>query len=278
MKFQLYITTVLLSGAAYVLGLFATRELVSTAPGVTTVSSGQEGAVLFLFLVLFASATGFLLFLLHVYRGTRLYQMLFSLVAFLGLLRLFETVFPLEFSAIVAAIFLLGFFLVPTVWTHDVIVILASAGIGAVFALSFTESTSALLLVFLSLYDGIAVFVTKHMITLAHAMIRSKATFALFIPERVKGFTASIAQVRPGAGFMILGGGDIVLPMIYLSVIAREHMGVAIVGMCGALAGQFLNHLFLVQLRRPIPALPMIALGAVAGVAAGRAFLSLYYL
>lgn len=273
MKIRLYLTTALLSAVAYTLGLFAARELSITAFSPPAVSAGQEGAVLFLFLALFASATGFLLLLFRVYRGTGLYRLLFSLVVFLGLLKLFETVFPLEFSVIVAALFLLGFFLVPTVWTHDVIVILASAGIGAMFALSFTESTSVALLAVLSIYDVLAVFVTKHMITLAHAMIRSQATFALFIPERIKEFAASIAQVRPGAGFMILGGGDIVLPMIYLSVVAREQSGVAIVGMCGALCGQFLNHLFLVQLRKPIPALPMIALGAIAGVAAGNILL-----
>lgn len=273
MKLQLSIITVLLSGIAYILGLFAAQEFTSAAPAVSTGAPGQEGAVLFLFLVLFASATVFLLFLFRVYRGTLLYRILFSLVVFLGLVKLFETVFPLEFSAMVAALFLLGFFLVPTVWTHDVIVILASAGIGAVFALNFTESTSVALLVFLSLYDVVAVFFTKHMITLAHAMIRSQATFALFIPEKIRGFMENVSAVRPGAGFMIFGGGDIVLPMIYLSVIAREHMGVAIVGMCGALLGQFLNHLFLVQLRRPIPALPLIALGAIGGVAAGKVLL-----
>ncbi|MEK7122907.1 MAG: presenilin family intramembrane aspartyl protease [Patescibacteria group bacterium] len=267
MKFQLYLTTALLSGAAYILALFATKELTS---GMFPVAPAYP---VFLFLVFFATTTALLLMLFRFYRGRWLYRALFSLVAFLGLLKLFETVFPFEFSILLAALFLAGFFFISTVWTHDVIVILASAGIGSVFSLSFTEDIAFVILLILSAYDVIAVFVTKHMMTLAHAMIRSQATFALFVPERIGGFAASIASVRPGAGFLILGGGDIVLPMIYLSSVARTSMDTALYGVAGALFGQFLNHLFLVQLRRPIPALPLITLGAIVGVVIGMELL-----
>ena len=275
MKLSLYLTTAVLSGAAYLLALFATSELKGLAGASPTMGVEGSTAVLLLFLLFFASATAFLMLLLRLYRGRFFYRLIFSVVVFLGLLKLFETVFPFEFSAVVAAIFLLGFFLIPTVWAHDVIVILASAGIGAVFALQFSEDVAIAALLFLSAYDIVAVVVTKHMITLAHEMIRSQATFALFIPERMRGFGESITAVRPGGGFMIIGGGDIVLPMIYLSTIARENMGAAFAGLCGALLGQFLNHVFLVQLRKPIPALPAIALGAIAGVVVGRGIFQL---
>ncbi|MBI4253160.1 hypothetical protein HY623_03230 [Candidatus Uhrbacteria bacterium] len=271
MKLQLYLTTALLSGAAYLLSLYATSErgeLDFSAPA-TVVGSGGVDELL-LFLLFFACATAFMIALFRIYRGTALYRVLFSLVAVLGLVKLFETVFPLEFSATVALVFLLGLFVVPTVWTHDIIVILASAGIGSMFALNFSEYTAIALLLILSLYDGIAVVVTKHMIALAHEMIRHQATFALFVPERLRGFAAAIGTIRPGAGFLVFGGGDLVLPMIYLSVIARESTTLAGYGVGGALVGQFLNHMFLTTLRKPIPALPLIALGAIAGVALGR--------
>lgn len=273
MKLQLYLTTALLSGAAYLLSLYATNELKGLALAAPVLMSAPSSAALPLFLLFFASATAFMVLFVRLYRGQFLYRVLFSLIVFLGLLKLFEAVFPFEFSALVAAVFLLGLFVVPTVWTHDIIVILSAAGIGSVFALSFSEYAAIALLLILALYDVIAVFVTKHMITLAHEMIRHKATFALFIPERVRGFIESVSAVRPGAGFLILGGGDIVLPIIYLSTVARESMAVAVAGVGGALVGQFLNHFFLVQLRKPIPALPLIAFGAMAGVLAGRAFL-----
>lgn len=281
MKLGLYFTTALLSGAAYLLSLYATAELgtrFSAAPSafteVTARTSLDGGAQsVLLFLVLFAAATVFLLLLFKMYQGRLLYRLIFSLVAFLGLLKLFETVFPPEFSALGAAIFLIGLFIIPTVWTHDVIIILASAGVGPVLALNFSEQAAVFLLLFFSLYDIIAVVFTQHMMTLAHAMIRHQATFALFVPERRKGFGANIAAVRPGAGFLIVGGGDLVLPMVYLSVIARDSMATAVVGACGALAGQFLNHLFLITARKPIPALPLISAGMLLGVAVGRTFI-----
>lgn len=270
MKFRLYLTTAALSGAAYLLSLYMTSELAGVV-GVSSPAMIDQGAKpLLLFLALFASATAFLLLLFRVYRGQFLYRLMFSLVVFLGLLKLFETVFPLEFSAIVAAVFLAGFFIIPTVWTHNAIVILASAGIGPVFALSFSESAAWILLLFLSTYDIIAVFVTKHMITLAHALVRSRATFALFVPERLRDFWAHVSVVRPGAGFLIFGGGDLVIPMLYLSTVARENMGAAVLGAYGCLVGIFCNHLFLVVYRRPVPALPLISLGALIGVAMGK--------
>lgn len=271
MKLQLYLTTVFLSGAAYLLSLYATSErgtLGISAPAVV-MGSGDIDELL-LFLLFFAVATAFMVVLFRVYRGTALYRVLFSLVAVLGLMKLFETVFPIEFSATVALVFLLGLFVVPTVWTHDIIVILASAGIGSMFALNFSEYTAIALLLILSLYDGIAVVITKHMIALAHEMIRHQATFALFVPERMRGFVATIGTIRPGAGFLIFGGGDLILPMIYFSVIARESIMLAGYGVGGALAGQLLNHMFLTTLHKPIPALPLIALGAIGGVALGR--------
>lgn len=273
MKFSLYLTTALLSGAAYLLSLYATGELKGLALAAPVVAPPSSDAALPLFLLFFAVATIFMVLMFRFYRGQFFYRLLFSLIVFLGLFKLFEIVFPLEFSALAAAIFLLGFFVVPTVWTHNLIMILASAGIGSVFALSFSEYAAVALLLFLSAYDVVAVFVTGHMITLAHQMIRSRATFALFIPERLGGFFDTISAVRPGAGFLILGGGDIVLPMIYLSAVARESMAGAGAGVCGALAGQFLNHLIVIQLRKPIPALPLIAFGAMAGVVAGRALI-----
>lgn len=271
MKPSLYLTTAFLSGAAYVLSLYATSERSMLGiSGPAMVAGGGDIDELLLFLLFFAVATAFMVVLFRIYRGTGLYRVLFSLVTVLGLMKLFETVFPIEFSVTVALVFLLGLFVVPTVWTHDVIVILASAGIGSMFALNFSEYTAIALLLILSLYDGIAVIITKHMVALAHEMIRHQATFALFIPERLRGFSAAIGTIRPGAGFLIFGGGDLVLPMIYLSVIARESTALAGYGVGGALAGQLLNHMFLTTLHKPIPALPLIALGAIGGVALGR--------
>lgn len=273
MKLGLYLTTAVLTGTAYLLSLYVTAELIETVRTPLLGEQSGGGSVAVLFLLLFLCVTIVMLVAFHTVKKQWLYRSLFSAAMFLGLFKLFEIVFPFEFSVAVAALFLFGLFAIPTVWTHNVIVLLAAAGIGPMFALSFTETAVLTILVILSFYDIIAVYVTKHMVTIAHEMIRHSATFALLIPERLHGFGASLSSVKPGSGFLIFGGGDLVLPMIYLSVIARESMNVASVGVLGALVGILGNHLAIVMMKKPIPALPLIALGAISGTMVGQTML-----
>ncbi len=271
MKSKLFFFTALVFLCTYLLGIFATAQMTSVAP--VLVRTAQEANwSLVLFLLLFFSATVFFLLLFYITKKGGVYRVVFTLLVVLGLIKLFELVFPFGFSSVLALIFLVGFFLVPAVWTHDLIVILVSAGLAPVLSSQFSEHTATLLLIILSVYDIIAVFVTRHMMTLAHEMIRHQASFALFIPERIRDFGANIASVVPGAGFLIVGGGDVVLPLIALSTVARTSMTVALYGMAGTLVGLFINHLFLTLSRRPLPALPLLTIGTLAGIQIGYFF------
>ncbi|MDP2630159.1 MAG: presenilin family intramembrane aspartyl protease [Candidatus Uhrbacteria bacterium] len=271
MKPKLFFFTALVFACTYLLGIFATAQMAFVAP--VLVRTAQEANLsLVLFLFLFFSATAFFLLLFYVTKRGSVYRVVFALLIALGLIKLFELVFPLGFSSVLAIIFLIGFFLVPAVWTHDLIVVLVSAGIAPVLSGQFSEHTAVLLLIILSVYDVIAVFVTRHMMTLAHEMIRHQASFALFIPERVRDFGANIASVVPGSGFLIVGGGDIILPLIALSTVARTSMTAALYGMVGTLVGLFINHLFLTLSRRPLPALPLLTVGTLIGIQIGYLF------
>ncbi len=269
MKLKLFFTTAFLFAVTYLLGLFVTSQTVVSIPlfGGTPYDANLS---LTLFLVFFFAVTLALLLLSRMTKNGSIYRIVFALLIVLGLIKLFELVFPFEFSAILALIFLCGFFLVPTVWVHNLIIVLVSAGIAQVFGLQFTEHTASLLLIILSVYDILAVFVTKHMMTLAHEMIGHQASFAFFIPERLRDFGASVATVLPGSGFLILGGGDIILPLIALCTVARTSMTVALYGLVGTLVGLFVNHLFLTLSRRPLPALPLLTLGTLIGIKIGH--------
>ena len=266
-RLQLFLYTVTLFAAAQGLALFVAEQLSSIRTfAVTPLFDGM--GVLY-FLVFFFAVTLFFLILFHVYRGNALYRMVFVATVFVGLLKLFELVFPVSLSAIVAIVFILGLFLLPVVWIHDLIVLFAGAGIGAIFGLQFHWSFAVVLLVILSLYDIIAVFVTKHMIVLAHELIKRNCTFALIIPEHIRQFRAGLMAVQPGSGFLILGGGDIVLPM-FLTASAYAERPIAgwtaIVGMC---FGVLLNHVWLTSSRAPLPALPFISMGGIIGAMLG---------
>ena len=273
MKLRLFFFTALLCGGAYLLSLFVSLQSFASIYGAKIIEQPDQQYQLTVFLALFFTVTLFFLLLLRLHRGETLYRALFSLTLFFGLLNVFSIVFPLSFSALVAGIFLLGFFLIPTVWMHDLIVLMAAGGIAPLFGMRFTVASALLLLIILSVYDCIAVFITKHMLTLAHRMIASRASFAFFVPEKFHDFSLPLSAVRPGSGFLILGGGDIILPTILLVAVGRSDMPSALAGIVGLIVGLFANHLLLTVYHRPIPALPLLTLGAIAGISLGKLFL-----
>lgn len=267
MRFPLFIYTAILFFLAQSTALVVADQLRALVfPSPATVGST---APLIYFLIVFFATTLFFLILFQLYRGKFFYRLLFTLVAFVGLVKVFEIVFPLSLSLAVALIFIIGLYIVPLVWAHDIIVMVAAAGIGPVFGLQFSPMLAGTLLIILSLYDVVAVFITRHMLTLAHEMVRSQASFALLIPERFKDFKAPLSRVQPGSGFLILGGGDVVLPMLFTTSVflINEHASYATIA--GMVAGLFANHAWLMKHRRPLPALPFITLGAFGGLAVG---------
>lgn len=266
-RLQLLFFTLLLFAAAQVAALFVTEQLAIMR--LAAPPSVADGAIVAYFLFFFFAVTLFFLILLHIYRGNLLYRIIFLLSVFAGLYKVFELVFPSSLSAVVAVFFIIGLFLLPLVWVHDLIIILSGAGIGAVFGMQFHWSFAILLLAILSMYDIIAVFVTKHMIVLAQELIKRSCSFALIIPEHWRSFRCGLMEVKPGSGFLILGGGDVILPMFLTAsaYLARPAAAIpAIVGMCIGVAA---NHIWLMGHGRPLPALPFIVSGGIVGLFIG---------
>lgn len=145
--------------------------------------------------------------------------------------------------------------------------IMTFAGIGAVIGLSFTPETVIILLVALSFYDIIAVYKTKHMVALAENMIKSRAIFGFVIPIAPSGFGEKMVRVVPGEQFMILGSGDVILPLLLSSSLVRVSLTASIIVAAFSAAGLFLMHLIFInqKIRRPMAALPPIALTAILG-------------
>jgi len=84
-------------------------------------------------------------------------------------------------------------------WYNNLLLGLAIAGAGAVIGLSLGIIPIIVFLILLSIYDIIAVFYTKHMVTLAKLFIKKKIALIFTIPSKGKAFQ--------------LGGGDIVIPL-----------------------------------------------------------------
>lgn len=132
--------------------------------------------------------------------------------------------------------------------------ILTVTGVGAFLGASLSVLPSLLLLIILSIYDLIAVFWTKHMVTLAEKA-KGKMPFMFLIPHRKRSIG--------------LGTGDLAIPLVFTVSVFKDYtLAKAITTSLGGLAGIILLFLY-IQGRKKItlPALPPLAVGLIAGFA-----------
>jgi presenilin-like A22 family membrane protease len=155
----------------------------------------------------------------------------------------------------------------PNVLVHNFLLFSGMVGIGSILGLRLEPLMVILLLILLSIYDFIAVYKTKHMIKMAKGMIESGAILGLILPPTISGFKANLKEVSPGGRFLILGGGDIIFPLILcVSLIPQGILPSLIVAFFATLGLASSFYLFISQkVRKPIPALPPIALFSIIG-------------
>ena len=182
---------------------------------------------------------------------------------------MFGSFFDAPLGLVLSVVLLLAFFFYRNVLLHNIAIILGICGISMVLGLSLTPKAVVILLIVLSFYDIIAVYKTKHMIKLAKSMIESGAIFGFVIPSSMAGFLASSreAQAQAGGQFIILGSGDIGLPLIMICSLIPVSIGMAIITAFFSLIGLFFTHLIFInqKSRQPMAALPPIATMTVIG-------------
>ena len=227
----------------------------------------SPGKFIFYFLI----ATSFVLLLSYLIKFKRgkgiIFKILFVFaVSFGGLLSL-EVWLSEPISLIVIVSLILWWWKFPSVFNHNILIILGIAGVGSILGLRLTPEIIIGLLIIFSIYDFIAVYKTKHMVKIAKEMIESKAVLALIIPSSFRDFRGSLGEVRPGGKFLILGGGDIIFSLLFcVSLVPQGILSPLIVAFF-SLIGLFTGFLFFIsqKTRQPIPALPPIALFSILG-------------
>ena len=273
-KPSLYLKEFILFGVTLTIGIFsAYRIITSSVPVIIPeIKFGWEDvfflAVLALFFIFFSryqrvTRFSFKLFLvLIVFSGT-------SMIASATL----ATPWDIWVTILITALFLF----IKNVLAHDVGIILGVAGVGSLLGLAISPKVVVVIMIVLSFYDIIAVYVTKHMVKMAKTMMESGAIFGFIIPSQMRGFFfhKQEAQAQVGAGlptqagdrFMILGSGDIGLPVILASSVVRYSLGDAIIVAGFSLLGLFITHLIFVNQRerKPMAALPPIATMSIIG-------------
>ncbi len=177
----------------------------------TVVTENPEDPVnaiaLLVYILLF---TAFLLVFLRFFRGRFLFKALETLVVFSASLLVFET-FALGAAFVFAFELVAVRLLLPKdVLIRDIAAVIAIAGVGALLGVALGVIPVLVFLILLACYDFIAVFKTRHMVTLAKGIARQNLAFTVAMPTREHQFE--------------LGTGDLVLPLVFAVSVMKANL------------------------------------------------------
>jgi presenilin-like A22 family membrane protease len=191
---------------------------------------------------------------------------------------------PVLAGSVVFAVVLSALMLVYPEWyVVDVIGVLTAAGAAALFGVSLAVLPVILLLVALIAYDYIAVYKTKHMLTLAEGVTDLNLPILFVLPTKLNysyiRSKAKIKELKEGEReTFIMGLGDTVMPTI-LAVSANVFVDAPGIGpvnfpALGTVAGTLVSHaalMYYVLKGKPMAGLPFLCTGAIVGFAVGCA-------
>jgi len=209
---------------------------------------------LFVYILAF---TAILLIILKFYKGDLLFKFLESILVFLTSMIVFGFVFPEEFGL---AALVLPIILVVSRWIfrknlllRNIASVLAAAGAGPLIGYNLGIIPVSLFLVILAGYDIIAVFYTKHMVTLAKGITKKNLAFTFALPTKEHQFE--------------LGTGDMVIPLVFaVSILVETSKSFSLffalispaIILWGSLVGLLLTiHYSSKNVGKALPALPL---------------------
>lgn len=313
----LYIITMFLivqfAGIALATQVFsgATLHAVSS---VQTIGNSAEGAVLYIGWIVIFSVL--LLVLLRVIKGDWLFTALelFIVVSasFIFFLLLITSLTGTAYAAIfgqgpsvyvLALSFAFGVILMAAKFKlprlRNVTAIVASIGVGLALGISFGFLAALIFMIILAVYDFIAVFITKHMVTLGNMAVSRNMSLMVMASEieavplsnltksersEYKKAKPALAKeggimrmlvsrnVAPVAAMTALGTGDLAVPLM-LSVAAYKvyfNFTLSLVVASGGFLGILLTMYILRKYKRPLPAIPFLLFGILVALGAFR--------
>lgn len=268
------------------------------------IASSFNSVIFYLFYIVILALI--LVFVMKIYRGYKLFIVFEGIVIFIASFFVFLIVIGALTHSIQSTLFgggvsmqvivagLLAFLLViaKNKWQNlrNTAAIIASIGVGVVLGVSFGFFEALLFMALLAIYDFIAVFITKHMITIANAAVNRN--LALFVgaseieavPEsefprsQIARFEEMKKRARKKLPVLkalkgrklvpievpaMLGTGDLAVPlMVSISAYsATLSFTLSIFVAVGAVFGLIITMFILQKLNRALPAIPPLLLG-----------------
>jgi presenilin-like A22 family membrane protease len=132
-------------------------------------------------------------------------------------------------------------------WIKNFVSAIAIIGAGSLIGISFGVFPIFLFIIILSIYDFIAVFKTKHMVSIGKAVTKNNFAFTITFPTKKHTFE--------------LGNGDLVIPLITSSSVLANgffsnNLLVALLLLIGSFIGIAFSIYSVSKKKIPLPALP----------------------
>ena len=245
-------------------------------------AGSADSSLAFMLYVLLGAAA--ILLVLKFYRGVLLFKLVEAAIIFFASNVVFYVVLLAlqapayaELSIALSALLVIAKFTYPKL--KNLAAVLASAGVGAIFGFSLDPLPALVFMAGLSVYDVVAVFWTKHMITMARELSSRDLAFSVSVQgmERVKvappkTYAKKGAQVKAEPRYvnrrtsLELGTGDMAIPLMLAVSSYKTGSVVAPFAIAIASAAALYVVLWYVMSRKTfLPALPpLCAAGALA--------------
>ena len=155
-------------------------------------------------LVLIGGIIGFtavLLVFMFFFKGVGIFRVFEVLVIFSASFIVFSAIVPDAAFLLAVELVMLKLLFSSNLWIRNIAALISVAGVGALIGVSLGVIPVLIFLILLSVYDFIAVFKTKHMVSLAKGISGKNLAFTIAFPTKEHQFE--------------LGTGDLVLPLVF---------------------------------------------------------------
>ena len=275
MKHDLFVTLVLifLFLGAHIIGLFVVKNYIPSEQqlplGIEKPQFNERTSYIPITIALIV--TTIIALILIKFAAFRLWKLWFFLSIFFTLTVAFAAFIPEPIAIPLSLLLAVWKTFKPNVLIHNFTELFVYGGLAAVFVPVLNLWSVVILLLIISVYDMVAVWKTKHMISMAKFQAKSRLFAGLFVPYKAKAIAAqpipatktkSQKKVYKEA---ILGGGDIAFSLLFSGVILKTF------GFPQALLVSFVTaiSLFLLFLfadkKKFYPAMPFVTVGCLLG-------------
>jgi presenilin-like A22 family membrane protease len=204
-------------------------------------------------------------------------KIFFILSIFLGTLLTFFLWLPQNWALVLSLILMFLLLKFRILILHNLLLAFTLATIGAIIGLNLDPLIIIIFLTILSIYDFVAVYKTRHMITLVKVMAESGSIMGFVLPQDFRKIFLPLRDFsfqNLKDKYIVLGSGDVILPLMMAVSLIKEGIFLAFFVIFFSFLGFLANFLVLFSQERksPIPALPIIALFTILGYLLTRFF------